>query len=245
MLQRASAGDAQSQFELGDHIASLAHEEANFDRARVWLRRAAQQGHIAAQHSLDALDGVDSGQLYRANMTLCQVVHNLPLTRVEINRRVWTYIVAHGLRDQSRPLFARADDVLRAILLGKSEIDLGDLGTLLDFQTEPDRASLCTYPNRFLSAGGHVYLLVNSSMPGLVKIGYTDRDPHRRAEELSVVTGVAVPFVVAFSVAVPNPAELEEKIHTVLEEFRISNNREFFRVSVGRAIAAIEAELGK
>jgi hypothetical protein len=47
-------------------------------------------------------------------------------------------------------------------------------------------------------AVGYLYVLVNSSMPGLVKVGKTARSPTQRADELSGVTGVATPFIVAF-----------------------------------------------
>lgn len=46
---------------------------------------------------------------------------------------------------------------------------------------------------------GHIYILVNPSMEGLVKIGKTTRDPESRARELSQATGVPTPFYVAFS----------------------------------------------
>ena len=44
---------------------------------------------------------------------------------------------------------------------------------------------------------GWVYVLVNSSMPGIAKVGRTTRAPRDRAAELSGVTGVATPFIVA------------------------------------------------
>ena len=41
---------------------------------------------------------------------------------------------------------------------------------------------------------GYVYVLINSSMPNLVKIGKTTKDPNERVKELSSATGVATPF---------------------------------------------------
>jgi hypothetical protein len=53
-----------------------------------------------------------------------------------------------------------------------------------------------------MSDSGHIYVLINPSIPGLVKIGKTTRDPESRAKELSQATGVATPFYVAFSIEV-------------------------------------------
>src|SRR5262249_27535580 len=45
---------------------------------------------------------------------------------------------------------------------------------------------------------GFVYALLNPSMPDLVKVGRTTRDPKGRADELSHATGVPTPFLVAY-----------------------------------------------
>jgi len=82
---------------------------------------------------------------------------------------------------------------------------------------------------------GSVYVLVNSSMPDLVKIGKTTKDPQSRARELHQ-TGTPTPFVVAYSVLVNDCDALEAKMHDLLDQFRQSDNREFFKVSSTRAI---------
>jgi hypothetical protein len=67
-------------------------------------------------------------------------------------------------------------------------------------------------------------------MPGIVKIGRTDRSPRQRAEELSSSTGVPTPFEVAAYAEVKNPAEVERIAHDFWSDERVSNYREFFRV---------------
>ena len=77
-------------------------------------------------------------------------------------------------------------------------------------------------------AAGHVYILINASMEGYVKIGKTERTPAERARELSQVTGVPTPFWVAYSEKVPDCALAERLIHLRLDQFRTNQGREFF-----------------
>jgi len=85
---------------------------------------------------------------------------------------------------------------------------------------------------------GYIYILFNPSIPGLVKIGKTERDPRERARELSQATGVATPFEVAYTAAFADCDVAERYMHAVLEHngFRLAGNREFFEVPLPRAI---------
>ena len=88
---------------------------------------------------------------------------------------------------------------------------------------------------------GYIYVLVNPSMEGLVKIGKTTRDPESRAKELSQATGVATPFYVAFNIYVPDCHSAEEFVHAILEHkgFRNTPNREFFQMPLSQAIEVL------
>jgi hypothetical protein len=90
---------------------------------------------------------------------------------------------------------------------------------------------------------GFVYVISNKSMPDYVKIGYTTRDPERRASELS---GTALPFpsVVEFYVRVPNAVLVERQTHQRLHAVRVSRDREWFACSRVAAIEAIKASAG-
>ena len=78
-----------------------------------------------------------------------------------------------------------------------------------------------------------IYVLVNSSIPGMVKVGRTARQPAERAAELSQATGVATPFVLAFEQQFADGVQAEELIHAELDRLglRVAANREFFRGS--------------
>lgn len=88
---------------------------------------------------------------------------------------------------------------------------------------------------------GYIYVLANSSMPDLVKVGKTNKIPSERAQELSGVTGVPTPFIVVYEHHCEDCDEVESLIHSLLERkgYRVSENREFFKAPVHEVIALI------
>lgn len=88
---------------------------------------------------------------------------------------------------------------------------------------------------------GFIYVLVNSSMPGLLKVGKTTRTTAERCQELTSVTGVPTPFVVAFEQHFKDCHAAEQAIHAVLSAkgLRQAENREFFRGSSNEIIRLI------
>lgn len=79
---------------------------------------------------------------------------------------------------------------------------------------------------------GFVYLMDNDSMPGVYKIGYTDRPPMYRRDELSSSTSVPTCFEIVFYIECENASLVEKDIHEAFDEFRISSNREFFKFDI-------------
>ena len=59
------------------------------------------------------------------------------------------------------------------------------------------------------SVEGQIYIFTNEAMHGLVKIGYTMKDPAIRAEDLSKETSIPMPFVVAYKAFVVNSYGVE------------------------------------
>lgn len=88
---------------------------------------------------------------------------------------------------------------------------------------------------------GYIYVLMNPSMEGIVKIGKTNRDPQQRAKELSATTGVPTPFVVVYDEYFEDCTLAENFVHAYLEHqgYRVSENREFFKVPLKYAISAV------
>lgn len=88
---------------------------------------------------------------------------------------------------------------------------------------------------------GYVYVMMNPSYQGVVKIEKTTKDPEERARELSSSTGVATPFVVVYKREFYDCDLAEELAHAVLTEkgYRMNDAREFFSISIPDAIDLI------
>jgi len=92
-----------------------------------------------------------------------------------------------------------------------------------------------------------VYVLTNPAMPGMVKIGMTDRaDVQTRMKEL-YGTGVPLPFecVIARQIEDNQAAEIESALHTAFGPNRVSNSREFFGIEPEQAEALLQVMPGK
>ena len=90
---------------------------------------------------------------------------------------------------------------------------------------------------------GYLYVLSNPAMPGILKIGVTERSGAHRARELySGATGVPSPFRLEFEVTVRNALLRERHVHDALEIYRFNSSREFFRVDLFTAVDAILRE---
>ena len=87
---------------------------------------------------------------------------------------------------------------------------------------------------------GYVYILDNDSMPGLLKIGKTVRNSRERAKELSHSTSVPTPFRVVFELSSDKYEILEREAHSRLARYRVGNNREFFKCTLGIAIKVLK-----
>lgn len=89
--------------------------------------------------------------------------------------------------------------------------------------------------------GGYLYLLLNPSMPGLIKVGRTARVPDQRVAELTNATGVPTPFILVYDVFVSDAEVAEKYVHAKLEQLglRVADNREFFKASPSMAVTVM------
>jgi hypothetical protein len=87
-----------------------------------------------------------------------------------------------------------------------------------------------------MSIRGWVYIISNQAMPGLIKIGYSTKDPTLRAGELNN-TGAPHPYVVLYDVLVTGPREIEQRAHKELKLHSVG--KEWFSCSVDDAVSVI------
>jgi hypothetical protein len=86
----------------------------------------------------------------------------------------------------------------------------------------------------------YVYVLVNKSMPGMVKIGLTTTSVDQRVKEINGATGVPTPWIDVFKFKCYGSKYLEREVHQYLAAYRVSSNREMFAVTTIHAQEVIE-----
>lgn len=80
---------------------------------------------------------------------------------------------------------------------------------------------------------GYVYVMSNPCMPGLLKIGYTERPVEERLQEANQGnTWIPMPFSLELSKFVNEPQKKEITIHRILDAHRVNPKREFFRTDM-------------
>ena len=89
-----------------------------------------------------------------------------------------------------------------------------------------------------------VYVLSNPSMPGMVKIGYTNGDPEGRVKEINRATGIPTDFIVEYAIPCVNGYEVEQLVHEALDNVRVNNRKEFFNINIEEAKHLLD-EIGK
>lgn len=85
------------------------------------------------------------------------------------------------------------------------------------------------------TTNGWIYCISNPAMPGLLKIGMTERTPDIRLSEANTSnTWLPMPFILEMAKRVTNPEQKEKTLHKLLEQYteRINPRREFFRVTL-------------
>ena len=60
------------------------------------------------------------------------VVGSQPQPRTEITKKIWDYIKAHNLQDPNNKRMIKADDKLKAVFGGKSEVSMFEMTKLVN-----------------------------------------------------------------------------------------------------------------
>jgi chromatin remodeling complex protein RSC6 len=63
---------------------------------------------------------------------LAPIVGSKPIPRSEVTKKVWDYIKAHGLQDQTNRRMINADDHLKKIFNGKKQVSMFEMTALVN-----------------------------------------------------------------------------------------------------------------
>lgn len=85
---------------------------------------------------------------------------------------------------------------------------------------------------------GWCYVMTNPHMQGLVKIGWTSRQPEDRASEL-FTTGVPDAYEIQYAAECVEADLAEKNAHSIMRSVRVNSSREYFRSPVKDAIAVV------
>ena len=93
---------------------------------------------------------------------------------------------------------------------------------------------------------GHLYIFSNSVLPEIIKVGFTDKHPEVRANDLNRQTGTAGKYAVEWSIQVDEARLAETHAHKCLKAYHKPDiGKEIFQVSLFQAVELIIAELQK
>lgn len=93
---------------------------------------------------------------------------------------------------------------------------------------------------------GYVYALENPIIPGVLKIGMTQKTPAIRCDEINREGGAGklpTNYVCLWSKYVDDCRAVEQLIHLRLKAFRINPKREFFTISLPSMLELITDEI--
>ena len=92
-----------------------------------------------------------------------------------------------------------------------------------------------------------VYVLTNPAMPGIVKIGMTERDDVTRRMSELFSTGVPLPFecIIARQLDDVQATLVENALHTAFDPHRINPSREFFQIDAEQVEALLQVMPGQ
>ena len=92
-----------------------------------------------------------------------------------------------------------------------------------------------------------VYVLTNPAMPGIVKIGMTDRKNVQRRMGGLYTTGVPLPFecAIAREIEGRDAGEIESALHTAFGPYRLNPSREFFQLETEQVEVLLRVMPGK
>ena len=87
-----------------------------------------------------------------------------------------------------------------------------------------------------MSYDGYIYCFSNPLMPGILKVGMTERNPAVRLDEANSTDTwrPPLPYKIEFAKKVFDVKDKEATLHILMDTHRIHPRREFFRISIDK-----------
>jgi chromatin remodeling complex protein RSC6 len=115
-----------------DARGALGTESEGNERALHSTRKQGEQMATAKKSSDSKGGGKGLSALVTPSKDLTAIVGNDPLPRSEVTKKVWDYIKANGLQDQTNKRMINADDKLRIIFGGKDQVSMFEMTALVN-----------------------------------------------------------------------------------------------------------------
>lgn len=162
---------------------------------------------------------------------------------------MWKTYLRHEIAHITFGRIDIAEQIVRAVIFQNTEEGYAaEDRIILDLEErygqafKLDRKRLPSYLKNSHENEGFIYVMVSPALKeNFLKIGKTTRTPQKRAQEISVGTGVPLRFYVIFQVLVSDCHEVEKLVHAKLAHHRSTSSREFFEISLDSAIEVIRA----
>ncbi len=135
---------------------------------------------------------------------------------------LWLLIIKEPKRESGKKedFTVTFDDSTQKI----SVIGNPDLGTPITNDSE-----VLTAAAENIGPVGYVYVISNPLFPDLVKIGFTDKTPEQRIDQLDS-TGLPESYIEHYRIRTINARELEKRLHMHFDSFRYKKDKEFFKL---------------
>ena len=159
----------------------------------------------------------------------------------------WKTYLRHEIAQITFGRLDIAEQIVRAVIFQNTEKGyaaenriISDMDARYGQAFKLDRKRFQTCLKNSSENEGFVYVMVSPALKDhLLKIGKTTRNPEKRAQEISLGTGVPLRFYVIFQILVSDCHEVEKLVHTKLAQHRSTSSREFFETSLDSAIEVI------
>lgn len=152
-----------------------------------------------------------------------------------------------------RPSRAPANKIVKTLARLRTALKQGDVTAASLARTELQTTKLDRYLASFLAGeeaatlgpSGFIYILSTRSQPRFLKIGMTRRTVEQRVKEINAATGVMIPYGVRAAWRVADADRVEREIHSLLADYRVRGDREFFEIEYQRASDLVNDYLNK